>query len=184
MLAELARVRDWRVSQIGKLANVEVFLDSELDEEQILEFGADRVALATGARWRKNGIGRWHLAPRRVLEAARPSPSHLRFFVQGDHDRHALFEAAHPRAVGRVGREKFKGLTASGFRHVLPERDALARIEARCSHQIQTEQVSLALLCATPAKQDADLGARAQQSNQLAVHRIRRVGEHGSGLHC
>jgi dimethylamine/trimethylamine dehydrogenase len=62
-LSEWARVRDWRVSQIHKLANVEVFLDSELDEEQILEFGADRVALATGARWRKNGIGRWHLAP-------------------------------------------------------------------------------------------------------------------------
>jgi dimethylamine/trimethylamine dehydrogenase len=62
-LSEWARVRDWRISQIDKLANVEVFLDSELDEEQILEFGADRVALATGAMWRKNGIGRWHLAP-------------------------------------------------------------------------------------------------------------------------
>jgi dimethylamine/trimethylamine dehydrogenase len=63
-------VRDWRVSQIDKLANVEVFLDSELDEEQILEFSADRVALATGAAWRKNGIGRWHLAPIPGFESA------------------------------------------------------------------------------------------------------------------
>jgi len=69
-LSEWARVRDWRISQIDKFANVEVFLDSELDEEQILEFGADRVALATGAAWRKNGLGRWHLAPIPGCESA------------------------------------------------------------------------------------------------------------------
>jgi dimethylamine/trimethylamine dehydrogenase len=69
-LSEWARVRDWRISQIDKLANVAVFLDSELDEEQILEFGADRVALATGAAWRKSGIGRWHLAPISGWESA------------------------------------------------------------------------------------------------------------------
>jgi dimethylamine/trimethylamine dehydrogenase len=62
-LVEWARVRDWRVGQIDKLPNVEVFPDSELDAEQILEFGADRVVLATGASWRRNGLGRWHLAP-------------------------------------------------------------------------------------------------------------------------
>jgi dimethylamine/trimethylamine dehydrogenase len=59
-LAEWARVRDWRVAQLNKLPNVEIFLDSTLDAEQILEFGADRVALATGAAWRKDGIGRWY----------------------------------------------------------------------------------------------------------------------------
>ena len=59
-LAEWARVRDWRVAQLNKLSHVEIFLDSTLDAEQILEFGADRVALATGAAWRKDGVGRWH----------------------------------------------------------------------------------------------------------------------------
>jgi dimethylamine/trimethylamine dehydrogenase len=62
-LAEWARVRDWRLSQLDKLPNVEVFLDSRLDAEQILEFGADRVALATGAAWRRTGVGRWHPHP-------------------------------------------------------------------------------------------------------------------------
>jgi len=57
-LAEWARVRDWRIAQLHKLSNVEIFLDSRLDEAQILEFGADRIALATGAAWRKSGIGR------------------------------------------------------------------------------------------------------------------------------
>jgi dimethylamine/trimethylamine dehydrogenase len=62
-LAEWSRVRDWRLAQIEKLDNVSVYLESELDTEQILEFGADRVALATGASWRSDGVGRWHASP-------------------------------------------------------------------------------------------------------------------------
>jgi dimethylamine/trimethylamine dehydrogenase len=62
-LAEWARVRDWRIAQLNKLPNVEVFLNSTLDVEQILEFGADCVALATGAAWRKDGVGRWYATP-------------------------------------------------------------------------------------------------------------------------
>ena len=62
-LAEWARVRDWRLNQIGKLPNVEFYRDSVVDEEQILEFGADRVLIATGAKWRRDGLGRWHETP-------------------------------------------------------------------------------------------------------------------------
>jgi dimethylamine/trimethylamine dehydrogenase len=49
---------------------VEIFLDSTLDAEQILEFGADRVALATGASWRRDGTGRWHTDPVEGCEGA------------------------------------------------------------------------------------------------------------------
>ena len=62
-LAEWARVRDWRLNQIGKLPNVEFYRESVVDEEQILEFGADRVLIATGATWRRDGLGRWHETP-------------------------------------------------------------------------------------------------------------------------
>jgi dimethylamine/trimethylamine dehydrogenase len=62
-LAEWSRVRDWRITQIEKLDNIEVFLESELDADQILEFGADRVVLAAGADWRHDGVGRWHAKP-------------------------------------------------------------------------------------------------------------------------
>ncbi len=62
-LAEWARVRDWRLNQISKLSNVEFYLDSVVDEEQILEFEADQVVLATGAKWRHDGTGRRHDAP-------------------------------------------------------------------------------------------------------------------------
>jgi dimethylamine/trimethylamine dehydrogenase len=59
-LGQWARVRDWRLNQIEKLKNVEVYLESMVDEDQILEFAPDRVVVATGARWRRDGIGRWH----------------------------------------------------------------------------------------------------------------------------
>jgi dimethylamine/trimethylamine dehydrogenase len=61
-LAEWARVRDYRVQQIERMANVEVYRESELDAEAVLEFGADHVAIATGATWRRDGFGRFHPA--------------------------------------------------------------------------------------------------------------------------
>ncbi len=59
-LGEWARVRDWRLAQLKQLPDVQIVLDSSVDAAQILEFEADRVALATGATWRKNGRGRLH----------------------------------------------------------------------------------------------------------------------------
>ncbi len=57
-LAEWARVRDWRLHQIGKLANVTLYPESRMTAADIVETGADHVVLATGARWRADGIGR------------------------------------------------------------------------------------------------------------------------------
>jgi len=57
-LAEWARVRDWRLGQLTKLANVEVYLESELSAAQVLDFGFRHVIVATGARWRRDGLGR------------------------------------------------------------------------------------------------------------------------------
>jgi dimethylamine/trimethylamine dehydrogenase len=62
-LAEWARVRDYRLQQIGKLANVEVFPASRLTADDIREFGIPHVVLATGAHWRSDGVGRWHSRP-------------------------------------------------------------------------------------------------------------------------
>ncbi|MEX0304434.1 MAG: FAD-dependent oxidoreductase [Leisingera sp.] len=62
-LSEWARVRDYRVHQLQQMPNVDIYLDSKLDAEQVLEFGFDRVVIATGARWNRQGIGRHHTAP-------------------------------------------------------------------------------------------------------------------------
>jgi dimethylamine/trimethylamine dehydrogenase len=56
-LSAWARVRDWRVGRIREMANVEVYLDSKLTAEDIRDFGFKRVLLATGARWRTDGVG-------------------------------------------------------------------------------------------------------------------------------
>ncbi len=57
-LAEWARVRDWRVGQIRKLANVEVYLDSRMGAQDVLDVGAEYVVLATGCHWRRDAYGR------------------------------------------------------------------------------------------------------------------------------
>jgi dimethylamine/trimethylamine dehydrogenase len=62
-LAEWARVRDYRVGQLHKLANVEVYYESAPSAEQILEFGFEHVVLATGATWRRDGVARTRLEP-------------------------------------------------------------------------------------------------------------------------
>ena len=59
--AEWARVRDYRTYQIDKLHDcVEVFRESDMSAETVLEAGYQHVAIATGSHWRKDGLGRAH----------------------------------------------------------------------------------------------------------------------------
>ena len=59
-LAEWARVRDWRVGQLNKLPNVSIYRESKLTAEDVLAFEAGHVVIATGATWRRDGVGREH----------------------------------------------------------------------------------------------------------------------------
>ena len=69
-LSAWGRVRDWRMSQIGKMTNVNVYLESPMTAAQVAEFGADHVVLATGAKWRADGIGRYLLKPLEIAADA------------------------------------------------------------------------------------------------------------------
>ncbi len=62
-LSSWARVRDYRLGQLQRLPNVETFLDSALTADQVREFGFDHVVLATGATWRRDGVGYRHHHP-------------------------------------------------------------------------------------------------------------------------
>jgi dimethylamine/trimethylamine dehydrogenase len=62
-LAAWARVRDYRLNQLNKLQNVQIYRGSLVTAEQVLEFGATRVVLATGSTWRRDGIGRANTRP-------------------------------------------------------------------------------------------------------------------------
>ena len=61
-LSEWSRVRDWRIGQIDRMANVSVYRESLLDADNVLEFGAGHVVIATGCRWRRDGFGRSNTA--------------------------------------------------------------------------------------------------------------------------
>lgn len=62
-LAAWGRVRDWRLLQIGKMPNVNLYLESELNADTALEFGADHIVCATGAKWRRDGAGHHQYHP-------------------------------------------------------------------------------------------------------------------------
>ena len=70
-LSAWARVRDYREQQLHKLANVQVYFDSGLDADAVMEFGFPRIVVATGARWRKDGVGRQWTRPMPVADGAR-----------------------------------------------------------------------------------------------------------------
>ena len=56
-LNQWSRVRDYRIQQIDQLDNVEVFRESALIADQVVDIGADHVVVATGAQWRTDGFG-------------------------------------------------------------------------------------------------------------------------------
>ncbi len=56
-LSTWARVRDYRLQQLHQLVNVELYPASPLTAADVLEFGAERVVIATGAKWRNDGVG-------------------------------------------------------------------------------------------------------------------------------
>ena len=62
-LSAWGRVVDYREYQISQKPNVETYFDSPLDAEGILEFGFENICVATGARWREDGVSRQHVVP-------------------------------------------------------------------------------------------------------------------------
>jgi dimethylamine/trimethylamine dehydrogenase len=67
-LSAWARVRDYRLNQLNKLQNVEILRGSRVAAGDVLEFGAARVIIATGSRWRRDGIGRANTRPIRGFD--------------------------------------------------------------------------------------------------------------------
>ena len=62
-LSAWGRVAEYREYQIGQKPNVETYFDSALDAESILEFGFENVCIATGSKWRRDGVSRQHVVP-------------------------------------------------------------------------------------------------------------------------
>lgn len=69
-LSAWIRVVDYREQQLAKLDNVEVFMQSEMTADDIIENDFNHVVIATGAGWRTDGVGRWHTKPLEIAEGA------------------------------------------------------------------------------------------------------------------
>jgi len=71
-LASYRRVRDYRYQQLSVLPEVELLLDNCLSATDIMETGIEHVFIATGARWRHDGLGRQHPQGLRYSDNAMP----------------------------------------------------------------------------------------------------------------
>ena len=138
-LASWARVRDWRVGQLHGLPNVEIYMDSRLDADQVREFGFDHVAVATGSRWRRDGLGRAHRAPVPGVDGAGVlSPDDVMSgeaaledpVVVYDDDHYVMASLLAELAAGR-GRETIYVTTAPDAAHWTHNTMEQGRIQAR-----------------------------------------------------
>ncbi len=62
-LAAWGRVADYRQYQLSQRANVEIYTSSALTADDILAYGIEHVAIATGSIWRSDGVSRQHVIP-------------------------------------------------------------------------------------------------------------------------
>ena len=59
-MASYQRVVEHRLAAFNKLPNVETYLASALSAEEVIAFEAQHIVLATGATWRRDGVGYHH----------------------------------------------------------------------------------------------------------------------------
>jgi len=58
-----ARVRDWRLGQIRRMSNIQLLPENAITSDIARESSASLIAVATGATWRRDGIGRYYSTP-------------------------------------------------------------------------------------------------------------------------
>jgi dimethylamine/trimethylamine dehydrogenase len=70
-LGEWRRVIDWRWTQLQKMPNVQFYPESRMSASEVLDSGIKHVILATGATYRRDGIGRARRTPAAISPLAK-----------------------------------------------------------------------------------------------------------------
>ena len=70
-------------------------LESEVTADEVRGYGFDHVAVATGARWRADGVGRWHTRPFPIDHADVLTPDDLLEGRRPQGDRVLVFDDDH-----------------------------------------------------------------------------------------
>jgi dimethylamine/trimethylamine dehydrogenase len=122
-LATWRRVAEYRIGQLARHYRdvVEVARDSEVTPDDALGSGFTDILVATGARWRNDGVGRWHTRAIPVAaEAAVLTPDDL-------------LTGAHP--LGRPGAARRKVLVFDDDHYYLG--GVLSELLARFGHEVR-----------------------------------------------
>ena len=90
-LAAWIRVVDYRKGQLAQLPNVELALESEVTAEEVLAYGFEHIAVATGSRWRADGVGRSHTYPLELAGVEVLTPDDLLTARRPQGDRVVIF---------------------------------------------------------------------------------------------
>jgi dimethylamine/trimethylamine dehydrogenase len=120
-LATWRRVAEYRIGQLARHYRdvVEIALDSEITPDDALDSGFTDILVATGARWRNDGVGRWHtsaipvaaeasvLTPDDLLTGAHPlsRPSAAQRKVLVFDDDHYYLGGVLSELLARLGHE-------------------------------------------------------------------------------
>lgn len=173
-LSEWIRVRDYRVRQIQKMPNVDVYLDSCMTADTALETGAEHIVLATGAHWRADGFGRFNETP--VFPASLPhSPASTKIYTPDDIFNDDLPDKDHSVTIYDDDHYYLGGVLAEHLiqlghqvRLVTPESKVSAWTEYTAEqHRIQARLLSLGVEIATS---QGVTGFDGQQLNTCCVY--------------
>lgn len=69
-LSAWGRVKEYREAALAELPNVEIYRESPMSADDIVEFGFQHVLVATGSTWRTDGVARFHTTPLPIAEGA------------------------------------------------------------------------------------------------------------------
>lgn len=69
-LSAWGRVREYREAALAELPNVDIYRESPMSADDIVEFGFQHVLVATGSTWRTDGVARFHTTPLPIDEGA------------------------------------------------------------------------------------------------------------------
>ncbi|WP_278255368.1 FAD-dependent oxidoreductase [Nocardioides convexus] len=69
-LSAWGRVREYREAALAEPPNVEIYRESPMSANDIVEFGFQHVLVATGSTWRTDGVARFHTTPLPIAEGA------------------------------------------------------------------------------------------------------------------
>jgi dimethylamine/trimethylamine dehydrogenase len=159
-LAAWIRVLDYRKAQLERMGNVELAFESPLDAEEVASYEFDHVAVATGSRWRADGVGRWHtrpvaldpsletLTPDDLMAGRRPAGEHVAVFD----DDHYYMGGVLAELLAREGRRVTLVTPASRASewtdHTMEQPRIQARLLELATSVISSSGGALQLVCA------------------------------------